>query len=85
MQGQLQAGKIRILATLSEQRLALLPDVPTVKEQGVDLVVRKFRGLAGPKGIPPDVTKALEAGIAKALAIRPTRRATRRTISAGVS
>jgi len=68
MQGQLQAGKIRILATLSEQRVALLPDVPTVKEQGVDLVVRKFRGLAGPKGMPPDVTKALEAGIAKALA-----------------
>jgi tripartite-type tricarboxylate transporter receptor subunit TctC len=68
MQGQLQAGKIRILATLSDQRLALYPDVPTVKEQGVDLVVRKFRGLAGPKGIPPEVTKALEAGIAKALA-----------------
>jgi len=68
MQGQLQAGKIRILATLSEQRLTLLPDVPTVKEQGVDLVVRKFRGLAGPKGIPTEVTKALEAGLAKALA-----------------
>jgi tripartite-type tricarboxylate transporter receptor subunit TctC len=67
MQGQLQAGKIRILATLSEQRLGLLPNVPTVKEQGVDLVVRKFRGLAGPKGIPPEVTKALEAGLAKAL------------------
>ena len=67
LQGQLQAGKIRILATLSEQRLGLLPNVPTVKEQGVDLVVRKFRGLAGPKGIPPEVTKALEAGLAKAL------------------
>jgi tripartite-type tricarboxylate transporter receptor subunit TctC len=68
MQGQLQAGKIRLLATLSEQRLALLPNVPTAKEQGVDLVVRKFRGLAGPKGLPPEVTKALEAGLAKALA-----------------
>ena len=67
MQGQLQAGKIRLLATLSEQRLSLLPDVPTVKEQGVDLVVRKFRGLAGPKGIPPEVTQALEAGLRKAL------------------
>jgi tripartite-type tricarboxylate transporter receptor subunit TctC len=67
MQGQLQAGKVRILATLSEQRLSLLPDVPTVKEQGVDLVVRKFRGLAGPKGIPPDVTNMLEAALAKAL------------------
>jgi putative tricarboxylic transport membrane protein len=67
LQGQLQAGKVRLLATLSERRLALLPDVPTVKEQGVDLVVRKFRGLAGPKGIPPEVTQALEAGLAKAL------------------
>jgi len=67
LQGQLQANKIRLLATLSEQRLSLLPDVPTVKEQGVDLVVRKFRGLAGPKGIPPDVSRALEAGLVKAL------------------
>ncbi len=67
LQGQLQAGKIRILATLSETRLNLLPNVPTVKEQGVDLVVRKFRGLAGPKGIPQETTKALEAGLSKAL------------------
>lgn len=68
LQGQLQAGKIRILATLSDKRLALLPDVPTVKEQGVDLVVRKFRGLAGPKKIPVETTNALEAGLRKALA-----------------
>ena len=67
LQGQLQAGKIRVLATFTEARLALLPNVPTVKEQGVDLVVRKFRGLAGPKGIPQDVTNALEAGLAKVL------------------
>ena len=67
LQGQLQAGKIRVLATFTEERLTLLPNVPTVKEQGVDLVVRKFRGLAGPKGIPQDVTNALEAGLAKVL------------------
>ncbi len=67
LQGQLQAGKIRLLATLSDKRLQLLPELPTVKEQGVDLVVRKFRGLAGPKGIPPELTKALEAGLAKAM------------------
>lgn len=64
---QLQAGKIRVLATLTEARLSFSPNVPTVKEQGVDLVVRKFRGLAGPKGIPADVTNALEAGLIKAL------------------
>ncbi len=67
MQGQLQAGKIRLLATLSDRRLALLPDLPTARELGIDLVVRKFRGLAGPKGIPPEVTQALEAGLMRAL------------------
>jgi putative tricarboxylic transport membrane protein len=67
LQGQIQAGKVRLLATLSDKRLSLLPNVPTVKEQGVDLEVRKFRGLAGPKGIPQEVTKALEQGLVKVL------------------
>ena len=68
VQGQLQAGKIRILAALSEQRLDMLPNVPTAKEQGVDIAVHKFRGLAAPKGIAPDVAEALDAGLKKALA-----------------
>ena len=36
------------------------------KEQGIDLSVRKFRGLAGPKGTPPDVIAAWEAAIPQA-------------------
>jgi len=39
------------------------PQVPTVKEQGIDLAVRKFRGLAGPKGTPPEVIAAWESGV----------------------
>lgn len=58
IRAQLDAGKIRLLGTLSEARLADMPDLPTAKEQGYDLVVRKFRGLAGPKGIPDDVAEA---------------------------
>ncbi len=64
---QLEAGKLRILAVMSDQRVDQLPNVPTAKEQGVDVTVRKFRGLAGPKGTPPDVIAAWEAGIQKVL------------------
>jgi tripartite-type tricarboxylate transporter receptor subunit TctC len=64
LRGQIEAGQIRLLGVVTDERLAAMPDVPTVKEQGYDLVVRKFRGLAGPKGISDDVAntwqKALE-------------------------
>lgn len=68
LQGQLQAGKVRILAVLSEKRLDMLPNVPTAKEQGADIAVRKFRGLAAPKGIFAEATNALDAGLKKVLA-----------------
>ena len=58
IRGQLDAGKIRLLAVATDKRLVDMPDLPTVQEQGFDLVVRKFRGLAGPKGIPDDVAAA---------------------------
>jgi len=63
MQAQLEAKKIRLLATLSDQRLATFPELPTAKEQGFDLVVRKFRGLAGPKGIPDDIARVWETAL----------------------
>ena len=65
LQGQLEAGKIRLLATLSDARLQGLPQLATAKEQGYDVVVRKFRGLAGPKGMPDTVAKAWEVAIRK--------------------
>jgi tripartite-type tricarboxylate transporter receptor subunit TctC len=68
LQGQLQAGKIRILAALSDKRLDMLPNVPTAKEQGVDIAVHKFRGLAGPKGVSPEAASLLDAGLKQVLA-----------------
>ena len=68
LKGQLQAGKVRILAVFADKRMALLPQVPTAREQGVDVVVRKFRGLAAPRGVAPEAVKALEAGLRKVLA-----------------
>lgn len=65
---QLEAGKLRVLAVMGDKRLDQMKDVPTAREQGVDVSVRKFRGLAGPKNTPPAVVAAWEAGIQKLLA-----------------
>ena len=63
LRSQLDAGALRLLAVVGDDRLEQFPDVPTVKEQGIDLAVRKFRGLAGPKGMPEDVIAAWETAI----------------------
>jgi putative tricarboxylic transport membrane protein len=68
LRGQIDAGEIRLITTYTDERLDLFPDVPTAKEQGIDLVVRKFRGLAGPKDLPPEIVSAWEDGIQKLLA-----------------
>ncbi len=69
LKAQLEAGKIRLLAVLNEQRLAGLPNLPTAKEQGYNVVVTKFRGIAGPKGVSDEVAKAWEDGLRKALEV----------------
>ncbi len=47
IRGQLDAGQVRLLGVLSDKRLDQFPDPATAKEQGVDMSVTKFRGLAG--------------------------------------
>jgi tripartite-type tricarboxylate transporter receptor subunit TctC len=56
---QIQAGKLKIIALFAEKRLAMFPDVPTVKEQGINFAMGMWRGLAAPKGTPPDAIKKL--------------------------
>jgi tripartite-type tricarboxylate transporter receptor subunit TctC len=68
IRAQLDARKVRLLGVVGDTRLPQFPDVPTVKEQGVDLSVRKFRGLAAPKGTPPTVIAAWESAIPRLLA-----------------
>lgn len=64
---QIEAGEIRLLASYTEERLPNFPDVMTAKEQGIDLVVTKFRGIAGPRGLPQDIKDLWAAGITKVL------------------
>jgi tripartite-type tricarboxylate transporter receptor subunit TctC len=62
-----KAGKLKIIALFAEKRFELFPDVPTVKEQGVDFVMGQWRGLAAPKGTPPDVIKKLHDAFKKGM------------------
>jgi tripartite-type tricarboxylate transporter receptor subunit TctC len=58
------SGKaMRVLAQASDSRSRLGPDVPTFKEQGVDLVFASERGVVAPKGLPPDIEQKLAAAL----------------------
>jgi putative tricarboxylic transport membrane protein len=51
----IRAGNLRIIATLTEKRLASFPDIPTVGEQGISIPIpQQARGVVGPPGMPPD-------------------------------
>lgn len=63
----IEAGRIRPLATMSDQRNPLFPDVPTLKEAtGVDWTAGTWRMIAGPAGLPEDIRARLEQAIGKA-------------------
>jgi tripartite-type tricarboxylate transporter receptor subunit TctC len=53
------AGKFRPLAIASEERMAVLKDVPTFKELGYDVVEGAYRGVAAPPGTPDEIVKYL--------------------------
>lgn len=49
--GFIKAGDVRALAVLSDERIAGFDDIPTAKEQGVDITAMNWRGIYVPKGI----------------------------------
>jgi tripartite-type tricarboxylate transporter receptor subunit TctC len=59
-QALLEAGRAKSLAVMSEERNPAFPEVPTLKEAtGLDWQVAAWRGIAGPKGLPDEVTQKL--------------------------
>lgn len=59
---QIQAGKVKALAVLSRERLPYLPDVPTIKEAGIDnCEVTTWYGMLAPTGTPREVIQRLNA------------------------
>lgn len=62
----IDAGKARPLAIMSPSPSALYPQVPTLKAAtGSDWAIGAWRGIAGPKGLPPDVQAKLGAALKK--------------------
>jgi tripartite-type tricarboxylate transporter receptor subunit TctC len=62
------SGKITGLAVTTRERFAALPDVPTAREQGVDLEAATSFALAGPAGMPPALVERLNAEVNRFLA-----------------
>lgn len=65
---QLRAGQIKAIAVSSPQRVAVLPDVPTVAEAGVrGFEADQWYGVVGPAGMPADVVARINAQINESL------------------
>ncbi|CAA9439975.1 MAG: BUG/TctC family periplasmic protein [uncultured Ramlibacter sp.] len=62
-----KARKVRIVAVTGEQRTKALPDVPTLKESGINVAADAFFGLYGPAGMPADVVARIDKAVADAL------------------
>jgi tripartite-type tricarboxylate transporter receptor subunit TctC len=53
------SGQLRLLATFAAQRSKRWPQVPTLRELGHGIVATSPYGIAGPRGMPPEIVKTL--------------------------
>ncbi len=63
-----KSGDLRIIAVLGRERDPIFPDVPTAKEQGFDVQLDMWRGIAAPKDTPADVVAKLQKAIEETVA-----------------
>src|SRR5699024_2217711 len=64
---QVEAGELEVLAVMSEDRLDSLPDVPTLKEKDIDVVMGTWRGLGVPADTPDDIVEILADAYSEAI------------------
>ncbi len=67
VKGPADAGDLRVLAIMNDKRMDWMPNVPTLKEKGVDWSFYSARGVAVPKGTDPQIVAKLEEAIKKAV------------------
>jgi tripartite-type tricarboxylate transporter receptor subunit TctC len=63
---QIKGGNLKALAVTGDKRVKSLPDVPTLKEQGIDVVVTSWQGLFAPAKTPADIVERLHQEAQKA-------------------
>ena len=63
VQPQLKSGKLKALGISSDTRYASVPDIPTFKEQGIDVVTTEWFGLLAPAGTPPAIIAKLNGEV----------------------
>src|SRR5215467_1305777 len=64
---QIKGGNLKALAVTGNKRVKSLPDVPTLKEQGIDVVVTSWQGLFAPAKTPDDVLDKIATAAKKAM------------------
>jgi tripartite-type tricarboxylate transporter receptor subunit TctC len=62
-----KSGTVRTLAVTGSRRSLFLPDIPTMREAGYDVVVDSWSGMFLPAGVPEPVVNALSAAIGRAV------------------
>ena len=67
LSGPVKQGQVRLLAALIPNRDPALPGVPTAREQGFDVSVEAWRGIAVPRGTPRSAVSILESAIRQAI------------------
>ena len=78
---QLKAGTVRILAVAAPQRMeGVLANVPTLREQGINVVFSNWRGIVAPKGITPAQTAYWEGVFAKVVQLDEFKRDVERNL-----
>ena len=68
-----RTGKVKMIAAATEKRIAALPGLPTLREQGIAVGIDGFLAFFGPAGMPPAVVDVLYRELAKAIATQEIR------------
>ena len=64
-----KAGQIKAIAVSSDTRYASVPEIPTFKEQGFDIVANEWYGLLAPAGTPKPIVEKLNAEMKRVMAL----------------
>ena len=76
------SGKLKVLAVMADQRLDEFKNVPTLKERNIPLSIGTWRGIMGPKNLPPEVVSTLKTAVA-AIAREPELQTTLKQLNLG--